>query len=363
MSKPVFRFEGRCLPPGRKINERKINSGLSVNDFTENQMPAIVKLLPGLPVHWGHKYPIGKVTQSWIDPEGWLCIKGLIYTDTASGRLAAADVESGLRKGLSLTHKYDLYPRIVDEPGWYENKEFIEVSICRPEQIERAGCLILSGSHDQNDERETIWDGHVDTLPKTMDAQKAAALQLELQTALDNIKTLKAENDKLGANVVEVTELGKRRQQEWDMIKAQLEVVEKKNKEALHAQTQELASYLPSTSEVTKTLEETTKLANGPEQVDTLRSFMTVLCENMHHPNREQFDREVGVIKDEATRKRTRSELLDVERKRYASADYNNRDRPMSMPTMTISEEDASVFRVIQEQKKLLQQQQPMRRS
>jgi hypothetical protein len=114
--------------------------------------------IEGKPILWNHEFPIGKVERSWLDDEGWLNAAGAIYMDTREGRVAAHEVENGTRNALSLVHDVKGYKRIVDEPGYYERKQFHELSLVRPTEARRPGCLVRKGRFDGIEGRERITD-------------------------------------------------------------------------------------------------------------------------------------------------------------------------------------------------------------
>lgn len=328
------------------------------NDFTENQMKLFK--LDNVPIVYDHTdhggFPIGKVTRSWLDSEGWMRIAGEIDTRTISGRAAAAQVEHGPRKGLSLTHIYELDERIGGEPGWFESKEFKEVAILRPEDAEREGCVSLTGEHIEIEEEQERISGTDEATRRppaeTMDPKLAQAkLELELEQA-------RSERDKLVENLETFTVGARAKEQEMEGLQARMKEREDKStamqtqldgfferdRVRLDAQRQEVLDLLPDVPEAAQALEGAMSLAVNPSGIEKMGALLTVVSNNMKLKTRDEQEDEVQEFKNKMRGAQSISALVKENNKRYRTPAGA---RPSSSPEVTASARDLAILDAI----------------
>jgi len=312
---PVYRFEGRCLPPGKNVSERALHH----NDFTEKQMRRIG--IAGLPINYLHTseqaakrqgargFEIGRVEESWLDDEGWLVARGYIRTDTLSGRAAALQVEKGLTSGLSLTHEVQVEPRITGDRGWFESKRFTDLTICPPDLVEptRAGCGVSRGEYTEiEEERRSITEAAGSTPTTTgpepshaaqMDPKMQAQLELELKQAREQNEKLATQNKKLAENLKEFDVAANQQEQAFQaqlkeredreaFLKNQLDGFFQARDSQVAAKQQEVANMTSDPTNAKTAFDEIRALAQNPTQLDAVDRVFTLVAENMRAPTR-----------------------------------------------------------------------------
>ena len=112
-----FFVAGKILQPGQHIlpNARDYHH----NNFSIEHTKKMVDsgMLNGLPFLWDHRLPVGKIITSVQGKDGcvWAC--GKIDTTNPIGELAAQQIESGQKQGLSLTGDFKAFfsPGLVVE--------------------------------------------------------------------------------------------------------------------------------------------------------------------------------------------------------------------------------------------------------
>jgi len=261
-----FRFEGRCLPPGKKISLRNLHH----NDFTDDQMKRLN--LVGLPLWWNHQFQIGKVEKSWLGDDGSLYIQGMINTDNEPGKFAMEEITSKKRSGLSLTHIYKFGERPSKDPGYIEFKNIKELSIVREQDTERPNCLIMTDDLTKAKQR-------IEELTK-----QNTQIVSELEKFTENARLKDQEMEKIHNELQKKTSHS-------EQLQGQLNNFYARQKEALDIAKKEMIGYFPESPEFNKALDTIQGCADKDHSLlEGAKTLFEVVCENMRDPSRKLYE-------------------------------------------------------------------------
>lgn len=293
--------------------------------------------IDGKPILWNHDFEIGTVERSWLGDDGWLHVTGSIYTDTPEGRVVAHEIETGTRNGLSLTHVYDVYDRMTDEPGYFERKKFTELSVCRSSETRRPGCKILKGGYGEIEADSSITESGAATsrlqetpTTSTMEAQAKAAYELKLQQGQKEIESLSAKvKEAEGFETKYAAQQQRQERLETQMkekdlrekaLESQLEEYTERARSQLETRQTAIQQLLGDSPDVKSTLDGARSLVTDQKGVEKMDALFSLVEANMRGPNNDDARAAVDGYKAQALSGRKSDDFFERNRKRFRAA-------------------------------------------